>query len=248
MPKKTTKFEMKTNASPEKQQEPKHYKMAHNSNMSPTSIPCFSTDMPPEYGTKIVVECNRVDDNGVWGSLAGWESNCTAYIPVGFVVPQLGRGERRAQADFLTRAKRQCSKGKPISVVAIVESIEAVSSNGVGLLSNVSGAQICETFLITATRRGLEKSEEKGTLDSLKNTQRCAALLVDKAAAQANFGQAWAREVCLYQPRIVEPSRQHLTSRILQTTRLIHSWLQHSSSSIKLVFWMRSMSTRSKVS
>ena len=191
---------MKTNAAPEKQQESTHCKMTHKSNTSSTSIPCFSTDMPPECGQKIVVECNRVDDNGVWGSLAGWGSNCTAYIPVGFVVPQRGRGERRAQADFLTRAKRQCSKGKPISVVAIVESIEVASSNGVGLISRVSGAQICDTFLISATRRGLDKSEEKATLESLKNTQRCAALLVDKAAAQANFGQNWAREFCLYQP------------------------------------------------
>lgn len=169
--------------------------------VKPTEIPCYSAAFPPERGLKVSVQCNRVDAHGVWGSLNGWGSNCTAYMPIGFVVPQRGRGERRAQADFLTRAKRQAAKGKPMSVVAVVESVEVHSSKGVDeIFTTAEGHQVCDTFLITVTRRGLEKSDEKKTLEALKKTQLSAARLVDKAAEEAGVAANWAREKCLYRP------------------------------------------------
>lgn len=149
-----------------------------------------------------MVSCNRVDDNGVWGVLPDWEGStflCTAYLPMGYIAHQRGRGERKAQAEFLTRAKRLVAKGKPLLFVAEVDDIQVTSSNGVDQVT-ASGQLITENVLITVTRRGLTKEEERETMDASKSTQRFASRIVDKAAQNAGVGRDFARRWCLYEP------------------------------------------------
>ena len=149
---------------------------------------------------KVVVQCDRVDsDYGVFGKLVGYGPNCTAFLPINFVVPERGRGERKAQSEFITKAKRHASKGKPITVVAEVDTIEVRTSTGV---DEINYNTLLENYLVTVTRRGIEKMEEKETFDAHKRTRRCADLLVDKAALKAGVSTYWARNACLYQPYI----------------------------------------------
>mmetsp|Transcript_10307 Transcript_10307/g.18094 ORF Transcript_10307/g.18094 Transcript_10307/m.18094 type:complete len:935 (-) Transcript_10307:597-3401(-) len=101
----------------------------------------------------------------------------------------------------MTKAKKQASKGKPLLTVAFVQSIESKSSRGVDEAYGTScGYETYDTFLITLTRRGLTSTEEKETMEALRRTQRCAALLVDRAAGESGLARDVAREICLYKP------------------------------------------------
>ena len=182
----------------------KTYKGSAIKKPPPTPIPCYSDQYPPEIGTRVVVKCKRVDDNGIWGTLPDWAGapfNCTVYLPLGYIAQQRGRGERRAQAEFLTRAKRLVSKDMPFHFVGEVDDVDESSSNAVDSIT-AAGKQITQTFLLTVYRRGLSKQDEKDTMEASKATQHCGSLIVDKAAVMVAAGieREKARRWCLYGP------------------------------------------------
>lgn len=147
-----------------------------------------------------MIQANTIEETtGVWGSLPDWGPHCTAYLPIGSVVQKRGRGARKAQGAFLTRAKRLATKGRPLVFVAQVEAVEEHSSNGVdqvGLL----GEQLTAMYRITVSRTGITDCEEALTKETSNKLQHCAALLVDKAAKQSGVTNTWARGVALYDP------------------------------------------------
>lgn len=143
----------------------------------------------------MVVKVEQVDEYGIWGSLPDWGPAFKAYLPMQSMARERGPGERRAQNYFYTRARRLCAKGQALIFVGIVQDAEQVSNNAVDCL-NV-GAPV---FHLTVTRRGVTDEEETATTELSRSLHRCANLLVDKAAHEANVSQAWAREVVLYEP------------------------------------------------
>jgi len=155
----------------------------------------------------VVVNCQRVDSNGVWGSLHDWGPHCSAYIPTGSVVQERGRGERRAQAAFISRARRLTSKGYPLQVVAEVEDVDTVSSSGVDQISEDS--QPLQSFCVTLTRRGISDEEEADAMEKSRRIQRCARFIVDRAAARVGVSRLWARRIALF-----EPYRRSLLSHV----------------------------------
>jgi translation initiation factor 2 subunit 3 len=130
----------------------------------------------------------------VWGSLPDWGiRRHVVYLPTGSVVRHRGRGQRKEQAAFLTRARRFVAKnGKPLLFVAQVKSVEEISRTGVD--------QVSDAFYLTVTRWGITNEEEADAMETSKRLQRCAALLVDKAADSAGASRTWARQVALYEP------------------------------------------------
>ena len=75
------------------------------------SLPCYSQTYPPELDAHVVVQVQRVDDTGIWGNLVDWK--CQAYLPMGSIGKEKGRGERKAQMHFLTRARRSLKQKRP---------------------------------------------------------------------------------------------------------------------------------------
>ena len=147
------------------------------------------------------MKCEKVDDYGIWGSLPDWPNTFESYLPIGSVTRQRGRGERKEQASFLTRAKRFCAKKqRPLLFVAEVESVDVLSSSRVQTLNHLTGEQICDIVRLTVTRRGVTSQQEASVLETSKRTQRCAAILVDEAAKKAAVPREWARKVALYEP------------------------------------------------
>jgi len=156
---------------------------------------CYSDEEPLECGRFVVVKCTRVDKSGVWGTLSDW-GTCTAYLPLGSIGREKGRGERRAQAHFVTNARRQSVKG--FTFVGIVQDVEEVSSTAIDNLDD-DGCQITSAFHATITRRGVTEQEEKETLDRSRRFHRYANL-VERAADTAGVSRLWARRMALYNP------------------------------------------------
>jgi len=176
-----------------------NYSTNENNNET-TNLSCYSESFPPELGSFVVVNCERVDDSGVWCSLPDWgpQETYSALLPIGSVVRQRGRGERKAQAAFLARARRLTSKGQPLLLVACVEEAEAVSSRGVDEL-DADGEQKCQSFHITVTRRGISDDQEAKAIEMSRQIQSCARKIIDKAAEEAGVSRLWARRVALYE-------------------------------------------------
>jgi len=151
-----------------------------------------------------------VDDNGVWGTLPDWDGatfTCNAYLPLGYIARKHGRGERKVQAEFLTRAKRLVSQGKPFIFVGQIDGVDETSCNAVDSIT-ADGKQITQTFFLTISRRGLSKTEERDTVEASKGTQRVASMIVDKAATGTGISIVQARRWCLYGP--YNRAQQHI--------------------------------------
>jgi hypothetical protein len=147
----------------------------------------------------VVIEVERVDATGIFGVPAGWDDTCTAYLPIGAIGKEKGRGERKAQMHFLTTARRSVKKKNEhrMTFVARVQGVEAVSTRGVA--DGCPGADIgAQKYHLTVTRRGVTDTVEKETLELSRHTQRCARILVDKAAAKSGVPQFWARKVTMH--------------------------------------------------
>lgn len=163
------------------------------------SLSSISEDFPPELESSVVVEVDRVDDTGIWGVIVDWgRDRCTAYLPMGSIGKEKGRGERKAQMHFLTRARRSVSKKNDnrMTFVAFVQGVDAVSHSGV---ADCPGGDIgAQHFHATVTRRGITDEIEKATAELSRDLQCCARLRVDKAAAMAGVPQRWARKVTMH--------------------------------------------------
>lgn len=135
---------------------------------------------------------------GIWGTLVDWGDTCTAYLPMGSIGKEKGRGERKAQMHFLTLARRSMSKRNEhrMTFVAHVQDAEAVSSRGVA--DCPGGDNAAMKFHVTVSRRGVNDKIETGTVSLSRDTRCCARLLVDKAAAGAGVSQHWARKVTMH--------------------------------------------------
>lgn len=145
----------------------------------------------------MVVQVDRVDDTGVWGWLVDWGRSFEAYLPIGSIGKEKGRGERKAQKHFLTTARRSLAskKGEGMTLVAFVQSVEAPSRTSVAS----THLDIADpAFHLAVTRRGLTDEIEKEALDLSRDVQYCARLLVDKAAHAAGLPRRWARQATLY--------------------------------------------------
>lgn len=142
----------------------------------------------------MLVQVKRVDDTGIWGSLVDWGEECTAYLPIGSIGKEKGRGERKAQMHFLTRARRSKHQKNPMTFVASVQAVEQMSRNGV----TTEGLDIeQEQYHVVVTRRGVNDESEKKAMDSSRNVHYCA-FLVDKAASHAGLSPSVARNLTLY--------------------------------------------------
>lgn len=164
-----------------------------------SNLSCYSYEYPPERECLVVVQVDRVDDSGIWGVLVDWGQNrCTAYLPMGSIGKEKGRGERKAQKHFLTLARRSISKKNDhrMTFVAYVQGIDAKSHSGV---ADSPGGDIGQQqFHITVTRRGVTEEIEKSSMELSRNIQHCARLLVDKAASKAGVSRHWARKVTMH--------------------------------------------------
>lgn len=164
-----------------------------------TSLSSCSDNFPPELESSVVVEVDRVDETGIWGVIVDWgRDRCTAYLPMGSIGKEKGRGERKAQMHFLTRARRSATKKNDhrMTFVAFVQGVDAVSHSGV---ADCRGGNIgAQHFHITVTRRGITEEIEIATAELSRDLQRCARLQVDKAAAVAGVPRQWARKVTLH--------------------------------------------------
>lgn len=112
-------------------------------------------------GAFVVVRVDRVDEMGIWGTLVDWEDTCTAYLPMGSIGKEKGRGERKAQMHFLTLARRSIRKRNEhrMTFVAHVQDAEAVSSRSV---ADCPGGDIAAMkFHVTVSRRGVNDEIEK---------------------------------------------------------------------------------------
>ncbi|CAB9523766.1 Putative eukaryotic translation initiation factor 2 subunit 3-like protein [Seminavis robusta] len=161
----------------------------------------YSYKYPPELDSAVVVQVERVDDAGLFGVLTDWggANHCTAYLPIGSIGKEKGRGERKAQQHFLTKARRSLKHrghGSGMPFVAFVQSIDHASRSGVADGSAFDIDQ--ELYHVTVTRRGVTDEIEKATLDLSRDVQQCGLHLVDKAAALAKVSRRWARQVTMH--------------------------------------------------
>ncbi|KAL3938166.1 MAG: hypothetical protein SGARI_001852, partial [Bacillariaceae sp.] len=161
------------------------------------NLSCYSDRCPPELNSLVVVKVDRVDKSGIWGVLVDWQaSNCTAYLPMGSIGKEKGRGERKAQMHFLTLARRSIKTRHGMTFVASVQDIDDTSQPGVADGSSLDIAEYCHH--ITVTRRGVTNALEKATMDLSKDTQCCGKVLVDKAAMTSGVPLHVARQITMY--------------------------------------------------
>lgn len=165
------------------------------------TLACYSDTLPPGCGSLVVVQCERVDALGAWGSLPDWPS-CTVYLPIGSMAHERGRGERRAQAKFYKRTRCLCANnGSTVTFVAIVQDVEEVSNNAVANSVNpLDGSFMTTVYHLSVARRGVTNEQEAEIMDISRRVQRCATCIVDQAADDASVSQLWARRVSLYEP------------------------------------------------
>jgi len=153
----------------------------------------YSDRYPPELESLVLVRIDRVDNLGIWGSLPDWGDQFKAYLPLGAVGRQRGKGERRAQAHFVTRARRFCAKGQPLDFVGYVQSVEQTSCSATDSLDIGSVG-----YHVTVSRRGVTDEEEAATMELSREMHCCADRIVDEAANRAKVPREWARQVTLF--------------------------------------------------
>ena len=164
---------------------------------STNNTSCYSCVCPPEIGTLVVVCVDRVDDHGIWGSLVDWGDKCTAYLPMGSIGKEKGRGERKAQLHFLTLARRSTKRNQhQMMFSAFIQTAEPSSSRGV---ADCPDGDIGEAqFHCVVSRRGVDDDMERGAIELSRTTRLCAHKLVDNAASMSKMSTTWARKATMH--------------------------------------------------
>lgn len=126
-----------------------------------SKLSCYSDQYPPERDTVVVMQVDRVDQTGVWGWLVDWGRSFEAYLPIGSIGKEKGRGERKAQAHFLTKARRSLKGARRpqggMTIVVLVQSVEAVSQTGVAQGLATTGFQFRSCALAAMDEFGSRK-------------------------------------------------------------------------------------------